>query len=617
MNLHSFMSRGLHRVPLAFLALGTLGARAAMPQPIVETIVTEAVNEVVRIAIPTGQEEPAAVRSRLRAPDRLRTGRLSRAELEAPDGTLTRLGANTVFAFDRASRTLQLDRGSLLFHAPTGRGGGTVRSPSASAAVLGTTIIAAATPDGGFKLLVLEGRAQVDFTSGARLRLEAGQMTFVRPATGGVGAPGPVVNFDLAQQVRSSRLVQGFARPLPSRARIEQAVEAQRRAVGQGQFTATGFLVFTATSDTQVNGIEAGGPDADDRLVGEFTTPQRIALNTGATLTSARLPAERLFRTPLLVPAAESPFLNKESDVLITGLLGQHVVVSTPTLSLAGWGLAGFQLVGRDAITFTSSTQFTDLAGVDYLRVFSPRIAVAAGASITAGFSPGGASTFYFDADEDLVFDRGTVANAGGGLILQSHSGALRLTGAAAQAAGLIGAPTVIPGSINFDAPVGALEITGSQIRAAGTVAALGNTVTIRDTRFDLSGSFWADATDTARLDTLTWNRGPGNAVFQTTAGNLVDLRATAFDGFREINLGARTLALEGVRFPAGATVRLVSAEGRLAPLPNTGQSVQPGFVNFVRDVTYADKPAQDFVATSAGGTGRELTQISVTKPGP
>jgi hypothetical protein len=62
--------------------------------------------------------------------------------------------------------------------------------------------------------------------------------------------------------------------------------------------------------------------------------------------------------------------------------------------------------------------------------------------------------------------------------------------------------------------------------------------------------------------------------------------------------------------------VRLVSEQGRLAPLPNTGQTVQPGFVNFVRDVSYAGRPAQDYVAPVAGGTGLQPPQITIGKPG-
>jgi hypothetical protein len=603
-----------------FLVFGALAltARAATPLPLEESVVVEAVNEVTHVIMPTGRTEPAGVRSRLRAPDRLRTGRQSRAELEAADGTITRLGANTTFAFDRATRTMQLDGGSLLFHSPTGRGGGSIRSASASAAVLGTTIIAAATPDGGFKLLVLEGRARVDFAAGARLQLDAGQMTFVRPAAGGTGAPGPVLHFDLAQQVKNSRLVQGFARPLPSRDKIEAATAAQRQAVGQGRYLATGFLVFAATSDTQVNGIEAAGPDADDNLVGEFTTPQRIALNTGATLGSPRLPEERLFRTPLLVPAGESLFLNKESDVLLTGLLARNLTINTPTLSLAGWGQRNFQFVGKHAVTFTDSTRFTELGDIDYLRIFSPEIVVPTGATLIADFpAAAAATTFYFDADLDLALVDGTISNPRGGLIIQSHSGALRIAGETLLAGNQIGAPTVVPSALALDAPNGAVTLTNSLVRTqGGGVALLGRTIAASGTDFDLGGNIWADAVETVQLDNLTWRGQPAGAVFQATAGNLASLRTLTFDGFREINLGARTVTLENIRFPAGSTVRLVSEQGRLAPLPNSGQAVQPGFVNFVRDVTYAGQPAQDFVAPAAGGTGLQPTEIIVGKPG-
>lgn len=602
-----------------FLALAGLAPAATPPLPLEQSVVVEAVGDVWRIPEGTRPQVRAAKSAQLHAPDQLRTDRHARAELEAPDGTITRLGANTLFAFDRATRSMKLERGSLLFHSPTGRGGGTIASPAASAAVLGTTIIAAATPDGGFKLLVLEGRAQVDFTSGTQLKLDAGQMTFVRPGAGGVGTPGPVLNFDLAQQVKGSRLVQGFARPLASRAKIEQAVEGQRRAVGQGQFTTTGFLVFTATSDTQVNGIEAAGPDGDDRLVGEFTAPQRLALNTSATLSSSRLPAERLFRTPHLVPASESAYLNKESDILLTGFLGFDVTVATPTLSLAGWGLPEFNLVGKRTISFTGSTKFTDLAGVAYLRVFSPQITLPAGAAMVADFPTAEqATTFYFDADNDLALTGGSVTNQSGGVILQSHNGALRVTNETLIAGGFIGSPTVVPSAVNLDAPLGLLELSGSLVRAAaGGFAALADTLTITNTRFELGGDFWTDAYDSTRLDTLTFSGMPAGAVFQATAANLVSLRATALDGFREINLGARTLVLENVNFSAGSTVRLVSEQGRLAPQPNTGATVQPGFVNFVRAVTYAGRPAQDYVTTAAGGTGLQPTTINVSKPTP
>jgi hypothetical protein len=74
---------------------------------------------------------------------------------------------------------------------------------------------------------------------------------------------------------------------------------------------------------------------------------------------------------------------------------------------------------------------------------------------------------------------------------------------------------------------------------------------------------------------------------------------------------------LQDIAFPAGATVRLVSESGRLAPQPNTSQPVVTGFVNFVSNVTYAGAAAQDYVAASAGGTGRQPPNIVVTPPNP
>ncbi len=605
-----------HRLLALVLLPGLLPAAA--PTSLEESVVIEAVNDVTRIAMPSGLAERAVPRSHLRSPDRLRTGRQSRAELEAPDGTITRLGANTVFAFDAATRSLHLEAGSLLFHSPGGRGGGIIRSPSASASVLGTTIIAAATPDGGFKLLVLEGRARVEFAGGARRDLEAGQLAFVLPAAGGTGAPGPVLHFDLAQQVRNSRLVQGFARPLASRSRIDQAAEQQRRSVVQGRFVASGFLIYAATSDTQVNGIEAAGPDADDNLVGTFTTHQRLALNSSVVLAGPQLPENRMSRSPFLVPASESPFLNKESDLLLTGLLGDTVTVTSPTLSLAGWGVDSFNLVGKTAVIFTGSTAFTDLAGVSYLRVFSPQITVADGAAIGADFPAGTlASTFYFDADATLSLSGGSIDNATGGLLLQSHGGDLLLESESIHAGDTIGAPTVIPSAINVDAPNGRLVITGGTIRTGrGAFAALAQDVSITNTSFALAGDFWTDSADAVRLHQLTFAPQPEPAVFQATAVDLIELQSLGFTGFNEINLGARTVALSDVHFPAGSTVRLVSEIGRLAPQPNTDQPVQPGWVNFVTDVTYADLPAQDFVATEAGGTGLQPSRISISAPG-
>ncbi len=74
----------------------------------------------------------------VRANNFLRSESNSRAELQYPDGTVVRIGQNTVFTFDADSRTLSLEKGSLLFHIPKGAGGGTIKTASLTAAITGT-----------------------------------------------------------------------------------------------------------------------------------------------------------------------------------------------------------------------------------------------------------------------------------------------------------------------------------------------------------------------------------------------------------------------------------------------------------------------------------------------
>ncbi len=150
----------------------------------------------------TKAAQPAAVNELVKAPDLVRTGPESRAELTAPDQTITRIGANTVFSFEPAGRNIDLQQGSILFHSPAGKGGGSIRSGGASAAVLGTTIIVVATPTGGFKVIVLEGRGRVTSPNGKSIALNAGQMILVLPGQSGFG---PKLDINLAKLVGGSR----------------------------------------------------------------------------------------------------------------------------------------------------------------------------------------------------------------------------------------------------------------------------------------------------------------------------------------------------------------------------------------------------------------------------
>jgi hypothetical protein len=81
---------------------------------------------------------PAQTGDVIKAASYLLTETDARAELKYEDGSLVRIGQNTVFTFEADTRTLSLERGSLIFYIPKGQGGGTVRTASITAAITGT-----------------------------------------------------------------------------------------------------------------------------------------------------------------------------------------------------------------------------------------------------------------------------------------------------------------------------------------------------------------------------------------------------------------------------------------------------------------------------------------------
>ena len=215
--------------------------------------VTQVVNEVQIISAAAQQQKPAAVNDIFAMPDILRTGAASRAELVAQDQTVTRVGANTIFSFDPENRALDLKQGSLLFHAPHGKGGGTIHTGSATASVLGTTLIVVTTPNGGFKVIDLEGQVEVTLTNNLRQKLSPGQMTFVLP---GANQLAPIVLFRLDQLVQNSLLVKGFAQTLTSLPLIQDQINTQQKQISSGKLGDTGLLVGNDANPNQVEVLD-------------------------------------------------------------------------------------------------------------------------------------------------------------------------------------------------------------------------------------------------------------------------------------------------------------------------------------------------------------------------
>lgn len=217
------------------LVLAVWGCCSLQAGSLTESTFTEIINQVNTLTV-DGNASPAKVSEILKAPQRVRTGPQSRTELTAPDQTITRVGANTVFSFADTGRTLNLEQGSLLFHAPKGLGGGTIKSGGASAAVLGTTLIVIATTNGGFKVIFLEGKGKVTLANGHSINLQAGQLVFIMP---GDATASPVLNFNLAKLVATSQLVNGFSQELSSKSLIEQAIKHQQAEIDSGDWVDT------------------------------------------------------------------------------------------------------------------------------------------------------------------------------------------------------------------------------------------------------------------------------------------------------------------------------------------------------------------------------------------
>jgi hypothetical protein len=209
----------------------------AFAEPLTQSTFTEIVKDVNVVAASTKAAQAANVNELVKAPDLVRTGPESRAELTATDQTVTRIGANTVFSFEPAGRDMNLEKGNVLFHSPAGKGGGTIRSGGAAAAVLGTTLIVSSTGTGGFKVILLEGKGTVTLPGGGSTTLKAGQLVYVLPGQAGFG---PVMTINLGKLVGGSQLVNGFSHPLSSLPLIQNAIEAQNKELKNGQLQDTG-----------------------------------------------------------------------------------------------------------------------------------------------------------------------------------------------------------------------------------------------------------------------------------------------------------------------------------------------------------------------------------------
>jgi hypothetical protein len=218
------ISKIAFRAVLIAGTLATNSARSQTPTSSPEGHVTQVFNDV-KLLPAQAEAHPAALNDRVDENTGLRTGDDSRSELTFADLTITRLGANTIFSFNRAGRSIRLDSGAILLYAKKNSGGAEVSTKAVTVGVTGTTLIVDSTAKIGDSLIVLEGGALMTLKShrDQASYIQGGQM--LRVPTGAEKIPKPV-NIRVEDLLRTHPLLANFP-PLPS--------EDLMLAVAQGQ----------------------------------------------------------------------------------------------------------------------------------------------------------------------------------------------------------------------------------------------------------------------------------------------------------------------------------------------------------------------------------------------
>lgn len=201
--------------------------------------VTQVVRQVNLLPV-EAKARPAELNDKVSEGTAVRTGDLSRSELTFTDFTITRLGSNSVFSFNKAGRDVQIDTGSLLLRVPKNSGGASIVTTAVTAGITGTTVIMETARSGRSKLLVLEGASRLSLNKhrDQLKNVRAGQMVDV-PA-GAITLPDPVA-IDLQDVMKKHPLLTDFP-PLPSQDLIVAAAREQhnREPVYQGKPVAGG-----------------------------------------------------------------------------------------------------------------------------------------------------------------------------------------------------------------------------------------------------------------------------------------------------------------------------------------------------------------------------------------
>lgn len=176
------------------------------------------------------------------------TGTQSRAELQFNDQTIARLGANSLFSFDRGTRELNLNEGAILLQVPKNAGGATINTAAVTAAITGTTVMieyrkAAKASKGIVKFIVLEGTMRLHLNGhlGETVLLHAGQEVTLDPSAKSLPDP---VYIDIARLTKTSGLMSSQFSELKNEPFILQTIHEQNVLKAKGKLLDLNFGLY-------------------------------------------------------------------------------------------------------------------------------------------------------------------------------------------------------------------------------------------------------------------------------------------------------------------------------------------------------------------------------------
>jgi hypothetical protein len=235
------------KIPAGCLLAGAvcfIGYAIAANPPKKEARVTQIIRDVQ--LLPAGSApRPAVQDDQVSENTGVRTGDESRSELTFEDLTITRLGANTIFSFNKAGRSGELESGAILLRVPKNSGGAEFRTRALTVGITGTTVILESTRLGNANLIVLEGGASLRLNKYPKesKKVRAGQMLKVPAGAAKLAEP---EDADLEQITKTHPLLTDFP-PLPSDNLIKTSIKKQQTGGSNTAPVSQGTPVVTKT----------------------------------------------------------------------------------------------------------------------------------------------------------------------------------------------------------------------------------------------------------------------------------------------------------------------------------------------------------------------------------